>query len=180
MAHAAAIKTTLIIFGLATSIPLIIAGSAVLMALLERFKVLVWGGGALLGWVAGEIMVTDPAVVGWIGDAVHAWGGRVGAIFVVLVGMWMVRRHRRIHSEEVWTFIALLVWVASDIAFDLMIEHSEPGKRWAARLVIFLLLISDYVAFRGRGVLQDVAPLAERDGVEAKPHRRAKSAHKTN
>src|SRR3954454_5357694 len=47
--HAVAIKATLIIFGLATSVPLIIAGSALLMALLERFPILVWGGGALLG-----------------------------------------------------------------------------------------------------------------------------------
>ena len=61
VAHAMGIKTTLIIFGLATSVPLIVAGSAILMALLERFRVLVWGGGALLGWVAGDIMATDPA-----------------------------------------------------------------------------------------------------------------------
>ena len=60
--HAAAIKTTLIIFGLATSVPLIVAGSAILMALLDRYRVLVWGGGALLGWVAGHIMATDPAL----------------------------------------------------------------------------------------------------------------------
>ena len=64
LAHAAAIKTTLIIFGLATSVPLIVAGSAILMALLERYRVLVWGGGALLGWVAGDIMATDPALIG--------------------------------------------------------------------------------------------------------------------
>src|ERR1043166_5255044 len=64
-AHAAAIKATLIIFGLATSVPLIIAGSAILMALLHRFRVLVWGGGALLGWVAGDIMTSDPVVAAW-------------------------------------------------------------------------------------------------------------------
>ena len=64
IAHALAIKTTLIIFGLATSVPLIIAGSALLMAVLERFPILVWAGAALLGWVAGEIMVKDAAVVG--------------------------------------------------------------------------------------------------------------------
>ena len=52
VANAASIKATLIIFGLATSVPLIVAGSAVLMALLSRFRVLVWAGGALLGWVA--------------------------------------------------------------------------------------------------------------------------------
>ena len=56
MAHALAIKTTLIVFGLATSVPLIIAGSALLMAVLERFPILVWAGAGLLGWVAGEII----------------------------------------------------------------------------------------------------------------------------
>src|ERR1043165_3085796 len=71
-AHAAAIKATLIIFGLATSVPLIIAGSAILMALLHRFRVLVWGGGALLGWVAGDIMSTDPMIVPWLGEAAAA------------------------------------------------------------------------------------------------------------
>ena len=60
VAHAASIKATLIIFGLATSVPLIVAGSALLMALLARFRILVWAGGALLGWVAGDIMATDP------------------------------------------------------------------------------------------------------------------------
>ena len=35
---------------------------AILMALLERYRVLVWGGGALLGWIAGDVMVTDPAL----------------------------------------------------------------------------------------------------------------------
>ena len=71
IAHADAIKATLIIFGLATSVPLIVAGSAILMALLERFRVLIWAGGALLGWVAGDIMSTDPAVAGWAGPAVR-------------------------------------------------------------------------------------------------------------
>src|SRR5262249_31922049 len=80
--HAAALKATLIVFGLATSVPLIVAGSAILMALLERYRVLVWGGGALLGWIAGDVMVTDSALGGWLSDPVlqqlHIWGGPVG------------------------------------------------------------------------------------------------------
>ncbi len=63
-AHADTIKTVLIIFGLVTSIPLIVAGSALLMSLLDRFPILVWAGAALLGWVAGDIMVKDPALDG--------------------------------------------------------------------------------------------------------------------
>ncbi len=95
LAHAAGIKTTLIIFGLATSVPLIVAGSAILMALLERYRVLVWGGGALLGWVAGDIMATDPALAGWFSEPVlhqlHIWGGPVGALIVLGAGL----HHRR-------------------------------------------------------------------------------------
>src|SRR5712672_474331 len=66
LAHASAVKTILITFGLATSVPLIVAGSALLMALLELYRVLVWGGGALLGWIAGDVMVKDAALDGWL------------------------------------------------------------------------------------------------------------------
>jgi YjbE family integral membrane protein len=93
--HALAIKTTLIVFGLATSVPLIIAGSAILMKVMERFPILVWAGAALLGWVAGEIIVKDGAVAGYLGDEfvhrVHLWSAAVGALFVVAVG-WLIRR----------------------------------------------------------------------------------------
>jgi len=93
MAHALAIKTTLIIFGLATSVPLIIAGSALLMKVMERFPILVWAGAALLGWVAGEIIVKDVAVIGWLGEALvdklHLWAAAVGAVFVVALGYFI-------------------------------------------------------------------------------------------
>jgi YjbE family integral membrane protein len=85
IAIAAAAKGSwvLIIFGLAISIPMIIAGAALLMAILERFPVLVWAGAALLGWIAGEIMIEDPAVVGWLGaETVHRfvyWAATAGA-----------------------------------------------------------------------------------------------------
>jgi YjbE family integral membrane protein len=52
----------LLIFGLASSIPLIIAGAALIMALLELLPILVWAGSALLGWIAGDVIATDPAV----------------------------------------------------------------------------------------------------------------------
>ena len=50
----------LIGFGLAVSIPLIVAGATLIMALLSRFPILVWAGAALLGWIAGELLVEDP------------------------------------------------------------------------------------------------------------------------
>src|SRR4051812_11861129 len=52
----------LLVLGLAISVPLIVAGAALIMALLTRLPILVWGGAALLGWIAGNVIATDPAV----------------------------------------------------------------------------------------------------------------------
>ena len=52
----------LIIMGLVISIPLVVAGSTLIMGLLARFPVLVWAGAALLGWVAGELIATEPVL----------------------------------------------------------------------------------------------------------------------
>ena len=62
VAAAAAGSVPLLILGLASSIPLIIAGAAVIMALFELLPILVWAGSALLGWIAGDVIATDPAV----------------------------------------------------------------------------------------------------------------------
>src|SRR5215468_2409199 len=122
VAHASAMKATLIIFGLATSVPLIVAGSAILMALLERFRVLVWAGGALLGWVAGDIMASDPAVAGWTTSAVqhvlHDWGGPIGALLVVGAGYVAVRAHRALHLDEILAGAGLVIWIAVDRIAD--------------------------------------------------------------
>ena len=53
----------LIVLGLLISIPLVIAGSTLIMTLLTRYPVLVWAGAALLGWIAGELLVTDLVAV---------------------------------------------------------------------------------------------------------------------
>jgi YjbE family integral membrane protein len=91
------VKFSLIAFGLATSVPLIIAGSALLMAVLDRFPVLVWAGAGLLGWIAGEIMIKDIAIAGWLGpDLVHRyeyWAAGAGVVFVLGVA-WLIRRAR--------------------------------------------------------------------------------------
>ena len=77
------------------SVPLIIAGSTLLMALLNRFPILVWAGAGLLGWVAGEIMIKDAAVVGWMGQAFvdkwHLWAAAAGVVFVIALG-WIIRK----------------------------------------------------------------------------------------
>ncbi len=131
LAHAAAIKATLIIFGLATSVPLIVAGSAILMALLERYRVLVWGGGALLGWVAGDVMVTDPALNGWFSEPVlhqlHIWGGPVGGIIVLGLGYIIVGRHRRLILDEILAGVALLVWIVVERVNETLYGGANAG-----------------------------------------------------
>lgn len=103
-AHADTIKTALIIFGLVTSIPLIVAGSALLMSLLDRFPILVWAGAALLGWVAGDIMAKDPALARILTadqmHTLHFWAAAAGAAFVVLMGFWLRQyMHKRMLEQ---------------------------------------------------------------------------------
>src|SRR5205823_9569241 len=52
----------LLVIGLAISVPLIVAGAALIMALLTRLPALVWAGAGLLGWIAGDVIATDPAI----------------------------------------------------------------------------------------------------------------------
>jgi YjbE family integral membrane protein len=111
--------------GLAISIPVVIAGSALFLAILERFPIVVWGGAALLGWIAGGLLPDDPAVVQYFsattmmsvdtdyslfGNAGHLkWGfavepvglvcGIVGAVIVVVAGLYLVRSGRLTGAE---------------------------------------------------------------------------------
>ncbi|ETR78116.1 hypothetical protein X566_10935 [Afipia sp. P52-10] len=80
----------LLVIGLGISIPMIVAGSAIIMAMLDRFPVLVWAGAALLGWIAGELFVSDVGIAGQLGTATaHAYekpAAIAGAVFVLAVG----------------------------------------------------------------------------------------------
>jgi YjbE family integral membrane protein len=97
----------LLAIGLAISIPLLIAGAALVAALLDRFPILVWLGAALLGWIAGETMATDPAVVSRLaplGDAalrqVEFAGAAAGAALAIAAGgLWQRLREARAHSR---------------------------------------------------------------------------------
>jgi YjbE family integral membrane protein len=94
----------LLTIGLAISIPMVIAGSAIILALLERYPVLVWGGAAVLGWVAGDIFASDPIVLNVFGgfspSRVDLIAQLLGAALVVISGYIWRRRHR-VAMEEV-------------------------------------------------------------------------------
>jgi len=103
IAAAAQGNFALILIGLAISIPLIVAGAALIMTLLERYPILVWAGAALLGWIVGEVIVTDPVIQTYLEPKLGAEGfhyvmlfaALIGAILVLLVGrMWRRSKER--------------------------------------------------------------------------------------
>ena len=88
IAVAAAAKGSLglIVFGIALSVPLIVFGSTLMLKLLQKFPILVVFGAALLGWVAGEIIATDPALPHWLGslpEEVDLWFAAAGAALIL-------------------------------------------------------------------------------------------------
>ncbi|MFM2400372.1 MAG: hypothetical protein RL341_2529 [Pseudomonadota bacterium] len=85
----------LVIFGLLVSIPIIVFGSQLVLKLMDKYPWIVTAGAALLGWIAGGLVVTDPAVVAQFGapsTAVVYAAEAAGALFVVGVGLWLARR----------------------------------------------------------------------------------------
>ena len=98
VAVAAAAKGSvgLIVFGIALSVPLIVFGSTLMLKVLQRFPILVVAGAALLGWVAGEIIATDPALPHWLGplpEQVDLWlAGACAVLILVLAGVLRLMR----------------------------------------------------------------------------------------
>lgn len=90
IAIAAAAKgdITLLAFGLLLSIPLIVSGAALISTVLNRFPVLLWAGAALLGYIAGELFVSDP-VFNLPHNGLDIYAGITLAIMVLLAGYWV-------------------------------------------------------------------------------------------
>ncbi len=94
IAAAARGNIALLVIGLAGSIPLLVIGAAIIMALLDRFPILLWAGSALLGWIAGEMIATDPIVSSYltagIGERLAAqaeWlAAAAGALLTIAAG----------------------------------------------------------------------------------------------
>jgi YjbE family integral membrane protein len=107
IAIAAAAKgdTTLIVIGLIISIPLIIFGATLIMMLLNRFPIIVVAGGGLLGWIAGEVLATDPAYAEQLAAALpHAKTifEVGGAAITVALGYFLQHRAKgRAHADPV-------------------------------------------------------------------------------
>lgn len=94
-------RLTLLIIGLALSIPLIIMGSQLLLKLMDRWPIIITLGAALLGFVAGEMAISDPAIEEWF----HAHFGHIDylvsavcAVLVVVIGMMWAKRIEKNHK----------------------------------------------------------------------------------
>lgn len=97
IAGAAQGRPELIIFGLATSIPLIVGGAAIFMALFTKYPLLVWGGAGLLGWIAGELIAKEKALADFFHGVYVAIGfdhhtfdlmlAATGAALVIIAGL---------------------------------------------------------------------------------------------
>jgi YjbE family integral membrane protein len=99
LAVAAAAKGNLplLVLGLLVSIPLIIFGATLLTKVMERFPIIITIGAALLGFLAGEMLLTDPAVTaqfGAINEHAVTAGGIVGAVLVVALGTYLAKRQK--------------------------------------------------------------------------------------
>jgi YjbE family integral membrane protein len=84
----------LVIFGLLVSIPIIVWGSQIVLKLMERFPIIITAGAMLLGWIAGQMIYTDPAMVG-VRPEGKMWEytfAAVGALVVLLVGQVLQKR----------------------------------------------------------------------------------------
>jgi len=97
VAAAAKGDIVLVVFGVALSLPLVVWGSGLLARLMARHEWIVWVGGAVLGYVAGEMMANDPIVERWLGRAAEVadqWLSIVLGAAVLGIAWWLARASR--------------------------------------------------------------------------------------
>jgi YjbE family integral membrane protein len=85
----------LVIFGLALSLPLVVWGSGLLAKLMNRFPLIIWLGGGVLGWVAARMMLDDPRVIEWLSielaRVLHGTAPWVFGVAFTALGWWQAR-----------------------------------------------------------------------------------------
>jgi YjbE family integral membrane protein len=107
VAAAAGGSVVLLVLGLAISIPLVVFGATMLIKLMERYPVIITIGAGLIGWVAGEMLVTDLALQPWLtslgaayknskpyvsGLSLELIAGAAGVVVVIVLGKWFAKK----------------------------------------------------------------------------------------
>jgi YjbE family integral membrane protein len=106
VAAAAKGNYVLLVIGLALSIPLIIYGSQIILKLMERFPLIILGGAALLGWVAGDMMIADHVLEPYLAShsaLAHWFAPALCAVAVVVVGKWLDSRAHAARQSQTQT-----------------------------------------------------------------------------
>jgi YjbE family integral membrane protein len=87
----------LVVFGIALSLPLVVWGSGILARLMNRFGWIIWLGGGILGYVAGEMILKDRIIAGWLGplgESLHYPLPIALGLGITALGWWFSRRNR--------------------------------------------------------------------------------------
>jgi YjbE family integral membrane protein len=105
VAGAARGEVLLVVIGIGLSLPLVVWGSGILAALMDRFEWIIWLGGGILGYVAGEMVVRDAALVSWLDDSLPSGIERgipavLGAAIVALA-WWSSRARQRAATRQI-------------------------------------------------------------------------------
>jgi YjbE family integral membrane protein len=156
VAAAAKGNVVLLIVGLAISIPLIIYGSTFILKLMNRFPIIITLGGGILGWVAGEMLITDPSISTWVdGQApwLHTFAPAMGAMLVVAVGK----------SIAVAKLAKINQLPEGQITLPEDEEPAPPGYHWVHRAWRRLPDgTRDYAAYYGKLAFRHLQPISSR------------------
>jgi len=93
----------LVMFGIGLSLPIVVWGAGLLALLMNRYTWIVWLGGGLLGYVAGEMLIEDPVIQPWFGEAASIlhYAVPIGiGVLVTALGWWLGRGRRHAHVPE--------------------------------------------------------------------------------
>ncbi len=156
VAAAAKGNVVLLVIGLGVSIPLIIYGSTFILKLMNRFPIIITLGGAILGWVAGEMLVTDPSISDWINGQMHwlhTFAPALGALLVVAIG-------KSIAASKLQKLNQL---PEGQVTLPEDEEPAPPGYHWVHRLWRRLPDgTRDYAAYYGKLAFRHLEPLSSR------------------
>lgn len=171
----------LVIFGVLVSIPIIVWGSQLVIKLMDRFPLIITLGGMLLGWIAGSMIVTDPALVNpdtmpqlpklQPTDMVRYAAGAAGALLVLAVGKWLSARQAPASAQMQEGDLALAHAAAQDgkgpaSRFQrilLAVDGSDDSQRAAQQTLAMLQSLRDPTSMEvhllnvQRAVSQDVS-----------------------
>ena len=135
-------QMALVIFGLVISIPIIIWGSQLVIKLMDRFPVIITLGGMLLGWIAGQMTITDPVLVGW-SETQGAWlkygAPAAGALLVLVLGKWLAARAAAARAPAVAATAAELAPPGGRLRGILLaVDGSQSSERAVSYLIAML------------------------------------------